>query len=477
MCLRNTSTPPITAYPYTIFAWCRPGVVNITQTVFGIGRSGTASHYAVIGIDSTARAFFEAGAGAANDSFRTGALTANVWHPIAGVATSTVSRVVYADGTVGTPVATSTPFPTTPTDTVVGALLNNTLASFFTGQIAECAMWNVALTATEIAALSRGVSPLRIRPAALKFYSPIWGAASPERDLTSSQKHLTLTNAPVTAQHAPVQPLVGGVMIPYAVSAGGHTIVLGQLTETDTVQTLGKVKLKATGQQAEADLAQTITRRKARTAGQVAETDLIQSLLHFKSKTVGLQTEADLAQTITRLKLKSTGQQAETDLVQPITRNHSRTLGEPTETDVNQPVNRVKVKTLGTLSETDTVFTIIRGGVTKTIVLGLLVDTESLQSIQGRKIKLIGSTSEVDVVQSITKRHLRTTGLQIDTEALQPITAVKGTKRITLGLLADAEVLFALQALKVPVVDANAVRPRYHLTRVPYSHQLRRRAR
>jgi hypothetical protein len=192
---------------------------------------------------------------------------------------------------------------------------------------------------------------------------------------------------------------------------------------------------------------------------------------------MGQLSETDTAQPITRRKIKTLGQLTETDTAQPITHVHQRTLGQLTETDTAQPVGRLKRKTLGEAQETDVVFTIIRSGTTKTVVLGLLSDTESLQPVTARKIKVIGSIAEVDVLFTITRLHSRTTGLLTEVDTAQSIVAVKGTKRVTLGLLAESDTVFTIGVFKVlSVVDASS-RPRYYLTRTSYSNRVGRRAR
>ena len=71
------------------------------------------------------------------------------------------------------------------------------------GRIAEVALWDVALSAAEVAALASGVTPLHMRPGNLVAYWPVWGLHSPEIDLTSNGNNMTVTG-PVKAGHAPV---------------------------------------------------------------------------------------------------------------------------------------------------------------------------------------------------------------------------------------------------------------------------------
>ena len=78
----------------------------------------------------------------------------------------------------------------------------------FDGRIAEVGIWTVTLSAAEVLALSKGVSPRRIRPDSLIGYWPLYGVASPEPDLSGSVQNGTVTAATL-ADHAPVGSYAG----------------------------------------------------------------------------------------------------------------------------------------------------------------------------------------------------------------------------------------------------------------------------
>jgi hypothetical protein len=56
------------------------------------------------------------------------------------------------------------------------------------GQIAEVGIWNVALTAAEIASLAKGMTCDKIRPQSLVYYAPL------VRNLIDQKGDLTITN-------------------------------------------------------------------------------------------------------------------------------------------------------------------------------------------------------------------------------------------------------------------------------------------
>ena len=104
-------------------------------------------------------------------------VSAGTWYHGVAVFTNNSSRLVYLDGSSGTSsTSTSTPNSSNLSHVVIGARRNGASGDMhFKGDIAECAMWNVALTQGEITSLSNGASPLFVRPASLKAYWPLGG--------------------------------------------------------------------------------------------------------------------------------------------------------------------------------------------------------------------------------------------------------------------------------------------------------------
>ena len=83
---------------------------------------------------------------------------------------------------------------------LVGANNNSSPGEVLDGDVAECAIWNVALTAAERAILAAGYSPLFVSPANLLLYAPLIGRYNPEIDLIGALSG-TLVNTPVNAAH------------------------------------------------------------------------------------------------------------------------------------------------------------------------------------------------------------------------------------------------------------------------------------
>lgn len=125
-----------------------------------------------------------------------------------GSSTPGVMTIFYNGASDGT-VNTSSP---------TGALPNNTDAVYIgnqptstsnspDGRIAEVGIWNVVLTANEIASLARGVPPGRIRPENLEGYWPL-GHGATEPDYSGKGRNGTVTGTAI-GSHAPVMPAWG----------------------------------------------------------------------------------------------------------------------------------------------------------------------------------------------------------------------------------------------------------------------------
>jgi hypothetical protein len=61
-------------------------------------------------------------------------------------------------------------------------------STFFTGLVSNVGVWNVALTAEEVASLSKGMTCDKVRPQSLGFYAPL------ERDLIDVRGGRAITN-------------------------------------------------------------------------------------------------------------------------------------------------------------------------------------------------------------------------------------------------------------------------------------------
>lgn len=113
--------------------------------------------------------------------------------------------------------------PAGPDRTSLGRFGDSTSFPSDDGSLGECAVWGVALGDSEIGALSRGVSPLLIRPAALISYWPMIGRSSSEVDIVGGL-NLTLVGSPAAKAHPRVIYPVAPHIITAVAAAGGVTL-------------------------------------------------------------------------------------------------------------------------------------------------------------------------------------------------------------------------------------------------------------
>jgi hypothetical protein len=228
-----STTSPITTAPAvcSLACWYKPSSIA-NGTALGIGDLQSTSRYFALGMDGTGKAFFEPTGATA---LSTGTLTNGAWSHIAGVQASASSRSAYLNGTAGSAqTSTVTSASETLEEVTIGGLqLNGTRTSFAGGEIAECAIWSVALTAAEVLMLSRGVSPLLVRAASLVFYCSCLKAATPEQDIRGGRTLAfgATTKAPTKGASHP--PVAGCAPIPLVMP--GSTTVAASRTATDSV--------------------------------------------------------------------------------------------------------------------------------------------------------------------------------------------------------------------------------------------------
>lgn len=169
----EASSAVVGAYPLTIMAWFNPDATTGTRTIAALGDLSAANEYARIGITSGfgfAQSKSGGAAGLALDT--THAPSNGVWSIFVGVFTNATDRKMYVDASSspGTN-ATSVAFGAGIDTTAIGRTPND--GNFIDGQVAEFAVWSVALAEVEIASLVAGASPMFVRPGSLACYQDL----------------------------------------------------------------------------------------------------------------------------------------------------------------------------------------------------------------------------------------------------------------------------------------------------------------
>lgn len=201
----DVSAIDITGTALTVMAFVFPTSLSAAKRAWVTKASGDAGAFSgQYGVETDGSALHVL----AGDLFiSTLALTANQWNHIGLVKNGTGAGALaaYLNGSSQT---------TTSNGSIANGAeslrfgLNNQGAHGADGRIAQVCIWNVALSAAEVFALSRGASPYTIRPTSLKGFWPLFGVASPEPDLSGNGNPATATGTPAAADHAPVSPIV-----------------------------------------------------------------------------------------------------------------------------------------------------------------------------------------------------------------------------------------------------------------------------
>ena len=220
-----SGTGPISSYPFTMAAWFKPpeewkdwqGFVlsDGTETArYGMGPAnyGVWAIYAQ-SIESRSASGFAGGYSKTSP---------NDWSHAACIFNASNDRKLYVNGSSnlysnGTNIGVTT---LTDADVVgMGYGPTNGNNAFYKGDMAECGLWNAALTTAEIDSLAAGFSPLFIRPNSLIGYWPLGGPYSDYTDVIG-QNTLSATGDPAASDH----PRIIYPMLPPAVmvAAGGQ---------------------------------------------------------------------------------------------------------------------------------------------------------------------------------------------------------------------------------------------------------------
>lgn len=201
----TTTSSPTSVYPCTMAIWCRPtGAGGTSQALFSLKYSVAA--------DDRDHATLTRDVGAAgkflhyiSDYYGVAAYTqcaasyvVGQWHHVCAVMTSTTSRAIFMDG--GNKATNTVTVAAPGWDRVSVGHVPETTHYYGNADLAEAALWSIALTDADVALLGLGLSPLFVRPDALVFYAPLLGATSPEIELVG-RRELALVNAPPVVPH------------------------------------------------------------------------------------------------------------------------------------------------------------------------------------------------------------------------------------------------------------------------------------
>ncbi len=138
------------------------------------------------------------------DTTSTAVIANSAWHHVCFTLDASGNWKLYIDGALdssGGPLTSATSL--VPTWAAFGALVRNTNTAFFSGRIAHVSNFTVTLSADHAVGLAAGLPATHLGPS---HYWPLWGADSPEPEITSgSRRNGTLTGT-TAANEGRVRP-------------------------------------------------------------------------------------------------------------------------------------------------------------------------------------------------------------------------------------------------------------------------------
>lgn len=186
----STTSAPVAAMPLTMACWHRPSQTAAARAILSLSTTGGTGRFQISQLVSPAgtTASSITDGGTAIEAVATKTIISNTWYHSAAVFVSSTSRFAYIDGTE-TANTTSNAGPNSPNIFLIGSRIGSgSFGAYFDGDIAEVGIWNVALTAAEIASLAKGMTCDKVRPQNLVFYAPL------VRDLIDAKGGRTITN-------------------------------------------------------------------------------------------------------------------------------------------------------------------------------------------------------------------------------------------------------------------------------------------
>lgn len=198
----STASAPVTTYPLTLAAWIYPTSTASPTAIVSIENTSTGHRFIIqqnVVNGNHIQATAIDASGATGRSVTSG-LTTNSWQHAAGTfaTNSSDNWTAYLNGSSANQNSSSgeTRNPVGVNGLKIGARTSASVGLYFAGRIAEVGIWDVVLTAAEVASLADGMACSKIRPQNLKFYSPL------VRELIDVKGGLAITNnnaATVTA--------------------------------------------------------------------------------------------------------------------------------------------------------------------------------------------------------------------------------------------------------------------------------------
>lgn len=187
----NRTAAVLTAMPISMACWIYPDDGANIGTVMSLDNSGANTRLSLVFRGDAGDVIFANSEVAGSDQAASStAVTLNAWNHAAVAFASSTSRAAWINGG-GKGTNTNSSSPSGLNRTSIGRTSRSSIGQYFSGRVAEAAIWSVELADAEALILALGFEPPFVRPAALADHWPLIGRYSPEigrrgNDLTVS---------------------------------------------------------------------------------------------------------------------------------------------------------------------------------------------------------------------------------------------------------------------------------------------------
>lgn len=222
--------------------------------------------------------------------------------------------------------------------------------------------------------------------------------------------------------------------------AGADRIDVTQVTETNTAQSLGKLKSKSIAQITETDSAQAVSAQRRIAIVQITETETAQAVGKQKRITVTQATQTNSSNAVGKKKSLAVLQVSETNSSQAIATSKRVTIAQAVETDSAQAIGKIKYKAVALVTETDTVNSVTS---TKRKTVAYVSETDEAFIISSEL--RVETAFETDIAQSVTAQKLVAIIEAMETDETF---AINPTKQIAIAQTTETNTPFALSVQK-----------------------------
>ncbi len=199
---------PVTAAPFTLSCWFNSDDLTVNQMLMFVGDKDSTEDFwrlSAKGDTGGDPLRFNVNDGTSGSADTSTGYSASTWHHACAVETASNNRACFIDGGSKGTDATSVS-PVAADRVSIGRSGDSSPGQYMSGNIAEAAIWSVALSDAEVALLAKGFSPLFIQPHNLVAYWPL--IRDDDNDWIGGFD-LAAFNTPTVATHPPLAVHLG----------------------------------------------------------------------------------------------------------------------------------------------------------------------------------------------------------------------------------------------------------------------------